>query len=64
MNIPEPFDGIDIGLKWELGFHDRFMGHGDYGIITGKGKLLVPAIDKELAEHIIKVHNDSISSTD
>ncbi len=60
MTTLEPFDSTDIALKWELGFHDRFLGHGDYGIITAKGKLLIPALDKQLAEHIVGVHNGSI----
>jgi len=49
-----------VMLKWTLGFHDRFMGHGDYGIITEKGELVVSLVDRELAEHIIRMHNDSL----
>jgi len=51
-----------VMLPWALGFNNRFMGHGDYGIMTSKGELLIPNIDLKLAKHIIKVHNDFLKT--
>ena len=53
-----------LNQKWELGFLDRFHGHGDFGVICWinkrkqKQELIVGSISKKLAEHIIKIHND------
>ncbi len=46
---------------WALGFKDRGHGHGDFGVITlDSSELVLECSSKELAEHIIKLHNDSI----
>lgn len=47
---------------WDVGFRDRGMGHGDFAVITKKNKeLVVECSSKEIAEHIVKLHNGSIS---
>jgi len=61
--------------EWFLGFHDRGLGHGDFAVVTEENMPIVkcgdtlqstlsgkPAITtgKELAEHIIELHNCSL----
>ena len=72
---------VDLKKKWALGFHDRGMGHGDYGVIeelpegeqTDRTdeellRIVVPALiierlDRELCEHIIKLHTQALERT-
>lgn len=53
---------IMLDKTWALGFKDRGHGHGDFAVITldTEEELVVKCSSKELAEHIIKVHNDSL----
>lgn len=54
-----------IESEWALGFNDRGMGHGDYGIIVkDTEKLVIGTIDRELAEHIINLHNKYLERQD
>lgn len=52
-----------IKVLWTLGYLDRGMGRGDYGIITkekqrpGTPEVIVPRIPLDLAEHLIGLHN-------
>jgi len=46
--------------KWELGWKWRGLGHGDYGIITEDQVLILPCPSKEIAEHIITLHNNNM----
>lgn len=48
-----------IEAKWMVGFKDRGLGHGDFGVITAKGEFVVGPCSHEVAEHIVKVHNDA-----
>ncbi len=45
-----------LSAKWGVGFHDRGHGHGDYAVITVAGVLVVKC-EKEIAEHIVALHN-------
>lgn len=46
-----------ITKPWTLGWRDRGLGHGDYGIMVG-GKLMIGDLAcGDLAEHIIDLHN-------
>jgi len=47
-----------LNSEWIVGFQDRGMGHGNFGIITKKkGLLITQEIPKEIAEHIVEIHN-------
>ena len=47
--------------KWAVGFHDRGLGHGDFGVIVEQtDEVLVPKISRELAEHLVEAHNRAI----
>lgn len=47
-----------IAAKWALGFNDRGHGNGDYGIILEEsGELVIANCGREVAEHIIQLHN-------
>jgi hypothetical protein len=43
-----------------LGFKDRGMGHGDFAVLTNKSKLVAKCFSKEIAEHIIELHNKTL----
>ena len=48
--------------KWFVGFRDRGLGHGDFAVMTkfkGKDILVVECSDREIADHICKVHNEA-----
>ncbi len=45
--------------KWTLGFKDRGLGYGDYAVMMDK-EVLVKCPSKEVAEHIIDLHNKSL----
>ena len=49
-----------LSAKWAIGFKDRGHGHGDYGVITENKELIVECPGREIAEHIIKVHNKNL----
>jgi hypothetical protein len=43
---------------WAVGFKDRGLGRGDYAvIIEGTTKVVVECPSKEIAEHIVALHN-------
>lgn len=44
-------------VRWEVGFNDRGMGHGDFAVITEDGLRIVECPNKEFAEHIVELHN-------
>lgn len=47
-----------INKKWALGVQDRGHEHYSYAVMTESGELLLECgLDKELAEHIIDIHN-------
>jgi hypothetical protein len=47
-----------LTVDWQLGYNEV-----EFGIITKAGDLVAgPCFSKEIAEHIIKVHNDSRKS--
>ena len=49
--------------KWALGAMHRGMGHYSYAVLTEAGAVVVECkIDKELAEHIVEIHNDQLSA--
>lgn len=52
--------------RWTLGFKDRGMGHGDWAVVTtgevGKLEVIVECPNKEIAEHIIELHNARLPS--
>ena len=65
---------VDLKQKWALGFSDRGLGRGDYGIIEelpeGNDEdlgvpttLVIERLDRELAEHIIELHNQALERT-
>lgn len=48
--------------KWAVGFRDRGHGHGDFAVITKKTRiLLVECAYEMLAEHIVQLHNKSLT---
>jgi hypothetical protein len=48
--------------KWALGFNDRGLGHGDFGIIIdGTSEVVVAPLDSIYARHIISLHNASLT---
>ena len=49
-------------LEWSVGFHDRGMGRGDFGVIVKSTEALLFECGplKNLADHLVKVHNDSL----
>ena len=59
-----------ITSKWAIGFHDRGLGHGDYGVIVAQTEeeiercdaptLVLPKLSRELAEHIVEAHNKTV----
>lgn len=38
------------------------MGHGDYGIIDSESEVVSAPLDKELAEHMVELHNQSLKT--
>ena len=59
--------GPAINQRWELGFHDQGMGRGDFAVICNWEKREFPVVivkcpTKEIAEHIVDTHNESIKS--
>ena len=51
-----------IKTKWELGYYDRGMGRGSFGILAENTKIvIIPELNKDLAEHIINSHNESLT---
>lgn len=65
---------VDLKKKWALGFNDRGHGRGDYGVIEQPPEgndpdlgvpttLVLERLDRELCEHIIKLHNQDLERT-
>ena len=55
--------GDAIKLRWEVGFHARGMGRGDFAVICNWDKrehpvVIVKCPTKEIAEHIVDTHNE------
>ena len=48
-----------LTVKWEVGFKDRGMGHGDFAVIAGD-LVIVECPAKEIADHIAEAHNRMI----
>ena len=49
--------------KWSLGAMDRGMGHYSYAVMTEDSEMVIECkTDRELAEHIIELHNDKLSA--
>jgi len=46
-----------LKTKWVLAFRDRGLGHGDYAIMTPNQDLVVECPSKEVANHIVELHN-------
>lgn len=50
-----------LRCKWAIGFRDRGLGHGDYGIVLARSnELVLECPNRAMAEHLIEVHNASI----
>jgi hypothetical protein len=49
-----------LKIKWNLGFKDRGMGHGDFAVLTDKAELVAKCLSKEIAEHIIELHSKTL----
>jgi hypothetical protein len=43
---------------WTLGYKDRGLGNGDWAVMTDDDLLIVECPCKDIAEHIIKLHNE------
>ena len=62
-----------LASEWTVGFHDRGMGHGDFGVILEQTteeieSLAAPIVvvkceTKELAEHIALAHNEKLKAS-
>ena len=50
-----------LASTWLVGYKDRGHGHGDFAVITQSGTLVVECVDRELANHIVTTHNNSIT---
>ena len=48
-----------VKAEWTVGFNDRGLGHGDFGVITTKGDFVVGPCSHALAGHIVEVHNNA-----
>ena len=70
-NIKEVFEKYSflqseaLDLEWQVGFRDRGIGRGDHAVICNwKGQkeptLIVECPCREIAEHIVNVHNQSL----
>jgi len=53
------FDGF-LKTKWTLGFKDRGLGRGDFAVVTPDQDLVIECPSKEVANHIIELHNKSL----
>ena len=52
--------------RWSLGFKDRGMGHGDFGVmfqLDGQEQLVVECACREIADYLIETHNASLTAT-
>lgn len=58
-----------IDVKWEVRYKDRGHGFGDedvhcdFAITTVDGEIVVGPISRELAEHIVELHNGKIKTS-
>lgn len=48
-----------LSSEWAVGFHDRGMGAGSFGVIV-KDVLIIGPISKGLADHLVNLHNESL----
>ena len=55
--IEKQFDDNLMKKLWVLGWNDRGLGHGDYGLMVDGEVFLGPIANYDLAEHIIRLHN-------
>ncbi len=46
-----------LHCRWEVAFKDRGMGHGDFGVMTETGELVVECPSRDIAGHIVSIHN-------
>ena len=51
-----PFKKI-ITQKWAIGFNDRGMGHGDYGIVVDRHEPTEEEFDEMSKEEILEFHS-------
>lgn len=50
-----------LSSVWDIGFRDRGLGHGDFGVIVKKtGEIVVECPNHAIAGHIVELHNNSI----
>lgn len=49
-----------LKTKWILAFRDRGLGHGDYAVTIPNQDLVVECPSKEVANHIVKLHNATL----
>ena len=47
--------------EWILGFKDRGLGHGDYGVVTSDQTLIVECPNIVVAQHIVDLHNKELA---
>lgn len=47
-------------MTWRVGVLDRGLGHRSYAVITEDEVLLVKCDHEIIAEHIVKVHNETL----
>lgn len=47
--------------EWSIGFKDQGLGHGTYGVlIADTNDVVFEDLEKEIAEHLIEIHNKSL----
>ena len=64
--IAEAADKINsvIDVEWDLGFQDKGHGHLNFAVIVkDKETLVVECESKEIAEHIVEIHNKRKENT-
>lgn len=54
-----------LKVKWYLAYHDRGMGHGDWGVRMGKNPAqdwdnLIKCPCRGIANYIVNLHNNSL----
>ena len=51
-----------LNKKWSLGYKDRGHGHGDFAVLTVEDDLIVECPNREVAQHIINLHNRELTA--
>jgi hypothetical protein len=46
---------------WSVGYLDRGMGRGSFGVLTVSNDEVLCPCSQELAEHLVGLHNSSIT---